>query len=46
MDCISGRLVILSFDVGKAGLPPSYMEMETNLDEFTIDLDKSWNGKR
>ncbi|KAI3576339.1 hypothetical protein IWW34DRAFT_808243 [Fusarium oxysporum f. sp. albedinis] len=34
VDCISGRLVILSFDVGKAGLPPSYMEMETNLDEF------------
>ncbi|EMT67328.1 Vegetative incompatibility protein HET-E-1 [Fusarium odoratissimum] len=34
VDCISGRLVILSFDVGKAGLPPSYMEMETNLDGF------------
>ncbi|KAK2690898.1 hypothetical protein QWA68_010368 [Fusarium oxysporum] len=31
--CISGRLVLLRFDVGKAGLPPSYMEMETNPDD-------------
>ncbi|KAH7151182.1 hypothetical protein DER46DRAFT_402503 [Fusarium sp. MPI-SDFR-AT-0072] len=34
VDCISGRLIILSFDVGNAGLPPSYMEMETNLNDF------------
>ncbi|KAF5654868.1 Trp-Asp repeat-containing protein [Fusarium sp. NRRL 25303] len=34
VDCVSGKRIILSFDVGEAGLPPSCEEREMNLDDF------------
>ncbi|KAF5564667.1 heterokaryon incompatibility protein het-E-1 [Fusarium napiforme] len=41
VDCISGKRIILSFDVGEAGLPPSCMEREKDLDDFDF-----WNLER
>lgn len=36
VDCISGKRIILSFDVGEAGLPPSCKGTEEGKDDFDL----------